>query len=185
MSDERKESLFIVSYSGRDTADEAYDTLRQMEKDKQVDIKTAMVVNRKDNGKLKLKHKRRLTAGKGLLAGGAVGLVLGAAAAPAVIGGAAVGALIGSSRHGDRKAVKGFLEDKLGPDDSALAVLIKEADWAAVEAKMEPYGGEDLKVELTTDDEAAIEALGDDKEVAAAVEEEVEVVEEDDVEVVD
>jgi hypothetical protein len=38
MSDERKESLFIVSYSGRDTADEAYDTLRQMEKDDQVDI---------------------------------------------------------------------------------------------------------------------------------------------------
>ena len=61
MSDERKESLYIVSYSGRDTADEAYDTLRQMEKDKQVDIKTAMVVTRKDSGKLKLKHKRRLT----------------------------------------------------------------------------------------------------------------------------
>ena len=50
MSDERKESLFIVSYSGRDTADEAYDTLRQMEKDKQVDIKTAMVVTRKAGG---------------------------------------------------------------------------------------------------------------------------------------
>ncbi len=62
MSD-KKESLFVVSYSGRDTADQAYGTLRQMEKDKQVDIKTAMVVNRKDNGKLKLKHKRRLTAG--------------------------------------------------------------------------------------------------------------------------
>ena len=185
MSDERKESLFITAYSGRDTADEAYDTLRQMEKDKQVDIKTAMTVTRKDNGKLKLKHRRRLTGGKGLVAGGAAGLVLFGAAAPAVIGGAAIGALVGSSRHGDRKEVKGFLEDKLGPDDSALAVLVKEADWAAVEAKMGPYGGEDLKVELTADDEAAIEALGDNEEVAAAVEEEVEVVEEDDVEVVE
>jgi uncharacterized membrane protein len=186
MSDERKESLFIVSYSGQDTADEAYDTLRQMEKDKQVDIKTAMTVTRKDNGKLKLKHRRRLTTGKGLVAGGAVGLLVGAAAAPAVIGGAAVGALIGSSRHGDRKEVKGFLEDKLGPDDSALAVLIKEADWAAVNAQMEPYGGEDLKVELTADDQKAIDALGDDTQVAAAVnEEEEEVVDDDDVEVVE
>ena len=174
-----------MSYSGRDTADEAYDTLRQMEKDKQVDIKTAMTVTRKDNGKLKLKHRRRLTGGKGLVAGGAVGLLIGGAVAPAIIGGAAVGALIGSSRRGDRKEVKGFLEDKLGPDDSAMAVLIKEADWAAVNEKMEPYGGEDLMVELTTEDEAAIEALGDDKEVAAAAEEEVEVVEEDDVEVVE
>ncbi len=185
MSDERKESLFITAYSGRDTADEAYDTLRQMEKGKQVDIKTAMVVNRKDNGKLKLKHKRRLTAGKGLVAGGAVGLVLGAAAAPAVIGGAAVGALIGSSRHGDRKEVKGFLEDKLGPDDSALAVLIKEADWAAVNEKMEPFGGEDLHVELTAEDAAAIEALAEDEDVAAAVNEEEEVTDDDDVEVVE
>jgi len=185
MSDERKESLFIISYSGRETADEAYDTLRQMEKDKQVDIKTAMTVTRKDNGKLKLKHRRRLTVGKGLVAGGAVGLLIGGAVAPALLGGAAVGALIGSSRSGDRKEVKGFLEDKLGPDDSALAVLVKEADWAAVNKKMEPYGGEDLLVELTTEDEAAIEALGDDKEVAAAVGEEVEVVEEDDVEVVE
>jgi uncharacterized membrane protein len=185
MSDERKESLFITAYSGRDTADKAYDTLRQMEKDKQVDIKTAMTVTRKDNGKLKLKHRRRLTTGKGLVAGGAVGLLVAGAAAPVVLGGAAVGALIGSSRHGDRKEVKGFLEDKLGPDDSAMAVLIKEADWAAVNEKMGPYGGEDLKVELTTDDEAAIEALGGDQEVAAAADEEVEVVEEDDVEVVE
>ena len=184
MSDERKESLFIVSYSGRDTADEAYDTLRQMEKDKQVDIKTAMTVTRKDNGKLKLKHKRRMTSGKGLVAGGAVGLLIGGAVAPVVLGGAAIGALIGTSGHGDRQDVKGFLEDKLGPDDSALAVLIKEADWAAVDKKMEPYGGEDLKVELTAEDEAAIEALDDDEETAAATEQVVdEVVDDDDVEV--
>lgn len=74
-----------VQASGRGTADQAYDTLRGMEKDKQVDIKTAMVVCRKDNGKLKLKHKRRLTVKKGMVAGGAVGLPLGAAAAPAIV----------------------------------------------------------------------------------------------------
>jgi uncharacterized membrane protein len=186
MSDERKESLFIVSYSGRDTADEAYDTLRQMEKDKQVDIKTAMTVTRKDNGKLKLKHRRRMTTKKGLVAGGTVGLLIGGAVAPAVLGGAAIGALIGSSRHGDRKEVKGFLEDKLGPDESALAVLIREADWAAVDAKMDTYGGQDLRVELTADDQAAIDALSEDEEVATAVnEEEEEVVDDDDVEVVE
>jgi uncharacterized membrane protein len=184
MSDERKDSLFIVAYNGRDTADEAYDTLRKMEKDKQVDIKTAMVVTRKDSGKLKLKHKRRLTVKKGLVAGGAVGLLIGGAAAPAVFGGAAIGARIGPSRHGDRNKVKGFLEDKLGPGDSALAVLIKEADWAAVNEKMEPHGGQDLFVELTTEDEAAIAALDDDEEVAAAAEQVVdEVVEDEDVEI--
>jgi uncharacterized membrane protein len=185
MSKDKKDSLFVVSYSGRETADKAYDTLRQMEKDKQVDIKTAMVVYRKDNGKLKLKHRRRLTTGKGLVGGGAVGLLIGGAFAPAVLGGAAIGALIGSSRSGDRREIKGFLEDKLGPDDSALAVLIKEADWAAVDENMAPFGGDNLLVELTDEDAAAIEAWGSTEEVTAVVEEEIEVVEDDDVEVVD
>ena len=184
MSD-KKESLFVVSYSGRDTAEQVYDTLRQMEKDKQVNIKTAMVVNRKDNGKLKLKHKRRLTVGKGLVGGGAVGLLIGGAAAPALLGGAAVGALVGSSRSGQRRELKGFLEDKLGPDDSALAVLFKEADWAAVDEKIDSYGGENLVVELTEEDAAALDAWGSTEEVAVVAEAEVEVVEEDDVEVVD
>ena len=144
-----------------------------------------MVVNRKDNGKLKLKHKRRLTVGKGLVGGGAVGLLIGGAFAPALLGGAAVGALVGSSRSGERRELKGFLEDKLGPDDSALAVLVKEADWAAVDVQMEPYGGESLLVQLTDEDAAAIEALSTNEEVTVAVEAEVEVVEEEDVEVVD
>ena len=65
-----------------------------------------------------------------------------------------------------------------------MAVLIKEADWAAFYEKMDPFGGEELRVELTADDEVAIEALGGDQEAAAdqVVDE---VVEEDDVEIVE
>ena len=86
------------------------------------------------------------------------------------------GGLIGSSRSGDRKEVKGFLEHKLDPDDSALAILIKEADYAAGHEKMKQYGGEALVVELTAEDQAALDALGDDEEFVAAVNEEEEVV---------
>jgi hypothetical protein len=51
---------------------------------------------------------------------------------------------------------------------------------------MDPFGGEDLRVELTAEDQAAIDALGDDEEVAAAVnDEEEEVVDDEDVEVVE
>ena len=183
MSDERKESLFIKSFSGRDTADQAYETLRQLEKDKQLDIRTAMTITREDNGKLKLKHRRRLTVGKGMFAGGGVGLLLFGPGA--ILGGMAIGALAGASRSGDRAAVKRFLEDKLGPDDSALAILIKEANWAAVIEKMDPYVGDHLVAELSSADKAAIEALGDDEEVVVAVEEQVEVVDDDDVEVIE
>jgi uncharacterized membrane protein len=151
-----------------------------MQKDKHVDIKTAMVVTRKDSGKLKLKHKRRVTVWKGAAGGAVLGAVIVGVAAPAVIGGAAIGALVGSSRSGQRKELKGFLEDKLGPEDSALAVLVSDADWTAVDERLKSYGGEELMVELTPEAEEEIEALSGQEEVADEVTDVVDVEEEDD-----
>ena len=53
-----------------------------------------------------------------------------------------VGALIGSSHSKQRREVKKFLDDKLGPDDSALVVLAKDADWAAVQSEVDALGFE-------------------------------------------
>ena len=183
MSTEPKESAFIKSFKGRGTADQAYDTLRQLERERQVDIRTAMTIAREENGKLKLIHKRRLTVGKGLVAGGGVGLLLFGPGA--ILGGMAIGALVGASRSGQRAAVKEYLEDKLGPDESALVIIIKDANWEAVKERMEPYGGDHLVVELTSADKAALEELADNEEVVAAVAEEVEVEDDPEVEVVE
>lgn len=178
MSDERKQSLFIVAYEGKDTADKVYDVLHHLEKQKLQDIviKTAATVYRKDNGKLKLKHKGRVTVWKGLLGGAALGLIV---AGPIVATGAALtGMLIGTSRSGDRKDAKEFLDDKLGPDDSALVILISDADWDAVQDAVEPFGGTDLKMELTEEAQQKIADLSDDDDVKAQVQDEVEVEEE-------
>ena len=183
MSSQPKESAFIKSFKGRGTADQAYDTLRQLERERQVDIRTAMTIAREADGKLKLIHKRRLTVGKGLVAGGGVGLLLFGPGA--ILGGMAIGALAGSSRSGERAAVKEYLEDKLGPDESALAIIIKEANWEAVIERMEPYGGDHLVVELTSADKAALDELADNEEVVTAVAEEVEVEDDPQVEVVE
>jgi uncharacterized membrane protein len=175
MSKERKQSLFIVAYEGRDTADDVYKVLRDLEKQKlrDIDIKTAMTVHRKDNGKLKLNHKGRVTTWKGLFGGAIIGLILAGPAA--LLGGAVVGALIGSSRSGDRRDVKEFLEDKLGPDDSALAVLVSSADWEAVDEAVKPYGGTELLVELTPEAEEAVAKLAVDDEAIAQIQEEVDI----------
>ena len=178
MSDERKQSLFIVAYEGKETADEVYKTLRGLEKEKDLKIKTAATVHRKDNGKLKLEHKRRLTVGWGTAGGAALGLIF-ASTGVGVLAAAGVGALIGSSRSGDRKDVKAFLDDKLGQDDSAIAILISDADWAAVDSAVASYGGTELKVELTPEAEEKIGALAKKDDVAATVAEDVEVDEED------
>lgn len=75
LSSEPTESVFIKSFQGRGTADQAYETMRQLERERKVDIRTAMTIARQEDGKLKLVHKRRLTVGKGLVAGGGVGLL--------------------------------------------------------------------------------------------------------------
>ena len=118
---EATESLFIVSYSGRETADQVYQTLRGLEKAKKLDIKTAATVYRKPNGKLVLKHKRRVTVVKGALGGGALGLLLAgftAVGGGAVLAGALVGALVGTKRSKGRREAKRFLVDKVGQDES-------------------------------------------------------------------
>ena len=77
-------------------------------------------------------------------------------------------------------------DDKLGPDDSALAILISDADWEAVEAATARYGrGDLLAMELTPEVEAELNARASDEEVAKAVAEEVEVEDDPEVEVVE
>jgi hypothetical protein len=41
VSDERNQSLFIIVYPGKETAEDVYHTLRAFEKQDQIDIKTA------------------------------------------------------------------------------------------------------------------------------------------------
>ncbi len=180
--DDKNDSLFVVAYSGKDTANQVYEVLRGLEKAKKIDIKTAAVVNRKPNGKLRLKHKRRVTVWKGGIGGGALGLLL-AALTPvgggAALAGAVVGALVGTSRSGGRRDAKKFLVDKLGQDDSALILLVEDADWNAIHEATESYGGESLVVDLSAAAEAQIARLAEDEEVAEAISEEVEVIEED------
>ena len=120
------------------------------------------------------------------MGGGLLGLlVFGTGGALLAVG--AVGALIGASRLPERNALKEFLDDKLGQDDSVLAILVSDADWAAVRAATEQvYGrGEVLAMELTPEDEAELNALADNEEVVAAIAEEVEVEDDPEVEVVE
>lgn len=178
MSGERKQSLIITAYEGRDTANEVYKTVRQLEKDKKLDIKSAMVILRKKNGKLKVVQKRKAVSGWGGAAiGSGLALLLGAATG-GVLAGAVVGGVIGGFGRKKRNQTKRFLDDKLGVDDSALAVLITDADWQAVRDATEHYGGERLAIELTDEAAMQISALAANEEVAGAVAEEVEMEEE-------
>ena len=168
----RKQSLFIIAYPGKETADEVYHTLRALEKQDKIDIKTAATIYRTGDGKLQLKHRRRLTVWKGLFGVGAIGLILAGTGA-GLLAGAVVGALIGSSRSKQRRDIRCFLDNKLGLEESALAILITNADWETVRNEIDHFGGDELAFELTPDAQKRLAEIAADEEVVAAVQEEV------------
>jgi uncharacterized membrane protein len=164
MSDKVKHDFFLVAYEGRSTADHVYDILRDEEKRGTLDIRTAAVMVRGPDGKIKLDHKRRLTVGKGT----ALGLVVGAVLGGPIVG-AAAGGLIGASRSGQRKELKEYLQDKLKPGNSALALVVNSADWPAVHDAIKHREGEILEMQLTPGSLDEVEAILADDEVADAV----------------
>ena len=186
MSEERKQSMFVIAYQGQNTADQVYDTLRDLQKEGKVKIRTAMVVTRMADGRLKLIHKRRVTLGKGTAGGGLLGLLIFGTGG-GLIAGAVIGGMIGAAGSQQRATLKEFLDDKLGQDDSALAILVSDADWEAIKAATEQvYGrGEVLAMELTPEAEAELNAQVNDEAVVKAVAEEVEVEDDPEVEVVE
>ena len=149
--------------------------MRGLEKDKDLKIKTAATVHRKDNGKLKLEHKRRVTVGWGTAGGAALGRTF-ASTGVGVLAAAGVGALVGSTRSGDRKDTKEFLEDKLGPNDSDIFTARSSArPLGGCGASDRLDGGTELKVELTPEAQKQIGTLAQKDDVAAKVAEDVEV----------
>ncbi len=174
MSDERGQNLFIIAYPGRETADKVYHTLRELEKQDRIDIKTAATIYRREDGKLRLKHRQRLTLWRDEFGVEAIALILAGTRA-GKLASAVVDALMGSHRSKHRCEVRAILEGKLGPDDSGLVVLAADADWEAVQSAVDHFEGEELALELTYKAVKRLAEISADVGVIAAVQEFVEI----------
>ena len=169
-------SFVVVTYPGRDTAIAAFNVLAELEQEKELDVADAVAVYKNKRGKIKVHKKSTLTGRKGAAMFGGAGLIIGALLGGPLLG-ALVGAVVGGTASGWtglNKGVKQQLAEELGPDDSAVCLLIKSGNWAMVQEKMAEYnfGGQILVSDLTADAVAALSDLVLNVEVAEAVEEE-------------
>ena len=171
MSKEEEYSLIVAAFAKKDTAEYVYNTLLDMQNADMVKLKTVSTVYRDEHGKLKVYHKHGLTTWKGAAGGIAIGFLLGGP----ILGGA-IGALVGSRGKGEQRKAKKFLDEKLGEDDSAIIVLLKDADWKAVREMFMRFDAEALKLEFTPEAEKEIAELTADEDVAKAVREEVDII---------
>lgn len=173
-----KYSFIVVKYPKKDTGKAALDTVLGLAKEKVVKLKDAVAVTKTEKGKIKLHQTKDDPAGKGFLKGGVIGIIFAVLFGPA--GWIAAGALLGTAFAMFDRGIKNKLLKELGnnmtPDESALAVLVQEADWDTLKERMaaQNFQGEIVVSELVDEHLAEVEKLTDNAEVVDTVPEEIE-----------
>jgi uncharacterized membrane protein len=162
-------NLVAIAYDDLGKAQEVMGTVGQLVREHSLTLEDAVIVEQKQDGKIKL-HQPSLAgrgATGGALWGGLIGLIffmplLGLAVGAA--SGAAAGAL---SDYGIDDNFMKELGDKLQPGNAAVFVLVKEATRDKVVPEIAKYGGTVVQSSLSNEQEAALqEAL--DKGAAPA-----------------
>ncbi len=155
--------LLVITFPKRETAGQAAERLKGVQKAHAVDISDMAVVEKDADGKVHVHHGVDKTTAGGAIAGGVLGLLLGLVFFPiaGLAVGAAIGGLLGRSLHKnvDKKLVKDVTDD-LTEDTSALFV-IGSGSSAAVVGALDPYKGKVYQTTLDPEAEAQIQAALD------------------------
>ena len=178
MSDKQeKYSFIVVKYSQPDTAEAALAVVRKLDKEKVVKLKDAVAITKTEKGKIKLHQTKDDPAGKGFLKGGLIGLLFAVLFGPAgwVVAGAALGTAFSLFDRGIKNTLLKELGENMTPDESALAVLIEEADWDTLNSRMDAkFTGEVIVSQRVEEHLEKAEELVENEEVIETVPEELE-----------
>jgi uncharacterized membrane protein len=126
--------LYIAAYSDESAAQQDWDGLKQLAKDKVITIDGLVLVSRDLDGKIHVKdnaHEAGLGAAIGAVGGAIVGLIF----PPSILAAAVVGGGIGAGAGAitdliQKRNVKADLEEVLVPGSSGIVALFEER-WAA------------------------------------------------------
>jgi len=176
--DQEKYNFIVVKYPQADTAEAALAVVRKLEKDKVVKLKDAVAITKTEKGKIKLHQTKDDPAGKGFLKGGLIGLVFAVLFGPAgwIVAGAALGTAFAMFDRGIKNKLLKELGEKMTPDESALAVLVVEADWDTVQSRMDAnnFSGEVVVQQMVDEHLDEAEELVENESVVETVPEELE-----------
>jgi uncharacterized membrane protein len=175
--------LTVVGFEGIHRATEVLRDLRELQAARTIDLADAVAVYRTDDGRLLVDESVKPTseegAAWGALMGGMIGAALlapftagaSAAVAASAIGASAAtlgltGAVIGADEADTRKRTYGISDDfvkqvggMVQPGQSAVFVLARASDPAAVAERFRGYGGKVLRTTLPKESTAKFEQL--------------------------
>jgi uncharacterized membrane protein len=173
-----KYSFIVVRYPNKETAEAALEVVNGLVKEKVVKLKDAVALTKDEKGKIHMHQTKDDTAGKGFLKGGVIGIIFAVLFGPAgwIVAGAALGTAFAMFDRGIKNKLLKELGENMTAEQSALAVLVEEADWAAVKERMgaQNFNGEIVVQELVDEHLAEVEKLTENAKAVEAVPTEVE-----------
>jgi uncharacterized membrane protein len=173
-----KYSFLVIKYPSPDTGMDALKALYGLVDDKVVKLRDAVAITKTPKGKIKLHQTKDDSVGGGFVKGGLIGILFAGLFGP--VGWIALGAAAGGVFAGFDRGIKNKLLKELGgdltPDESAVAILVEQADWQTAFERMKAhgFGGRLVLSEIVPDDLAEVERLLEDPATVESVPEEIE-----------
>ena len=162
-------SLVVLAFETMDGAEQVRDKLYDLQKRELIKLEDAAVVVRNEKGRAKVKQAHSLV-GAGALGGAFWGMLIGLLfLAPwlGLIAGAASGALAG--KLGDIGIDDSFIKevsDAIEPGNSALFLLVQEAQMERIVDEMSEFEFEIIETNLSPEDETQLRETFAAEEVA-------------------
>ncbi len=130
MGDVSTDDLYIATYSDPDAAQDDWDGIKQLARDKVITVDGLVLISRDTDGKIHVKDNAN-DVGRGAAIGAVGGAIVGLIFPPALLASAAVGAGIGAGAGAivdsqQKKEIKEDVEDVLPPGSSGIVALFEE-----------------------------------------------------------
>jgi uncharacterized membrane protein len=155
--------LLVITFGERETAGQAAERLKSINKAHAVSIQDMAVVEKDADDKVHVHHGVDTATAGGAIGGGVLGLLLGIVFFPiaGLLIGVAAGAFLGRSLHHnvDKKLIEDVTND-LTTNTSALFV-IGDGSTSAVVGALEPYKGKIYQTTVDSETEEQLQAALD------------------------
>jgi uncharacterized membrane protein len=156
-------NMVAIAYDDVDTAQQVMGSVGELVTEHSLTIDDAVIIERKEGGKVKLHQPSTAGAGAagGALWGGLIGLLFLNPFLGMAIGAASGAAAGAASDYGVDDNFMKELGQKLQPGNAAVLVLVREATQDKVVPELSKYGGHLLQSSLSNDQEHELQAALD------------------------